>query len=231
MSNIGFRIFSHVNRPARTLVNCFDGIPVANIADEMNRMFCLDAAIKPLNNAPMLGTAVTVRARPGCNLMVQKALDLAEPGDVVLVEDGGDNAHALAGENMMQWAQRRKLAGFVVDGAMRDIESISQMSFPVYCRSITPRGPYRTGPGEINVPISCGGTVVNPGDIVIGDADGVLIIPPRDAAKICERARKKLDKEIETRDAISKGTLDRSQFSNENLIKMGCEIIDGAYQA
>jgi regulator of RNase E activity RraA len=230
MSNIGFRVFNKIPRPDRELVSSFEGLPVANIADEMGRMFCLDALIRPMNKAPLLGTAFTVRARPGCNLMVHRALDMAQPGDVIVIEDQGDLTNAISGENMMLWAARRGLAGVVVDGAMRDADSIAQMRFPVYARGINPRGPHKSGPGEINVPVSCGGVVVNPGDVVVGDGDGVVVVPRQDAAAVLAKARKKLAKEIATREAIAAGTWDRSQYTDEALRRMGCEIVDGSYE-
>ncbi|GAP34436.1 RraA family protein [Piscinibacter sakaiensis] len=229
MSNVGFRIFKRIHRPSPELVRGFQGIPVANIADEMGRMFCMDTGLRPLNTTPMLGTAFTVRARPGCNLMLHRAIDMAEPGDVIVVEDQGDQANALTGENMMMWAARRGVAGVVIDGAVRDRASIGGLAFPVYSRGITPRGPHKNGPGEINVPISCGGVVVHPGDIVVGDEDGVLVIAPRDAEAVLRKARGKLAKEIATRQAIEAGTWDRSGYTEEVLAAMGCEVIDAAY--
>ncbi len=228
-TNIGFRIFTRINRAPKETVEAFRGLPVANIADEMNRMFCLDARIRPMNGAPLLGVAFTVRARPGDNLMLHRALDMAEPGDVIMVEDQGDLTNAMSGENMMMWAARRGIAGVVVDGAMRDADSIGRMNLPVYARGITARGPHKSGPGEINVPISCGGVVVHPGDIVVGDADGVLVIPRRDAVVVLARAKKKLDQELATRKAIEAGTWNRSAYADERLRAMGCEIIDAAF--
>lgn len=230
MSNVGFRIFKRINRPERTLFAGFASIPVANIADEMSRLSCLDASIRPWNDAPLLGTAFTVRARPGCNLLLHRALDMAEPGDVVVVEDGGDLTTAMSGENMVLWAQKRGLAGLIVDGAMRDVHSIAKMSFPVYARGITPRGPHRNGPGEINTPISCGGVVVHPGDILVGDGDGVVVISPGDAAGILKKAQAKLAQELATREAIERGAWDRSAYTEEKLRERGCEIIDAAYE-
>lgn len=229
MSNVGFRIFTRIKRPDQALVQGFKDIPVANIADEMGRMYCLDTGIRPLNTTPLLGTAFTVRARPGCNLMLHRALDMAEPGDVVIVEDQGDQTNALTGENMMMWAHRRGLAGVVIDGAVRDLESIGKLAFPVYAKGINPRGPHKSGPGEINVPINCGGVVVHPGDIIVGDQDGIVVISPRDAQTVLAKARKKLEKEIATRVAIEAGTWDRSGYSAAALQAMGCEIIDAAY--
>jgi len=127
MSNVGFRVYKKINRPNKALLDQFKGLPVANIADEMNRLGCMDARIRPLNNNPMVGPALTVKARAGDNLMLHRALDMAEPGDVVVVEDQGDLTHALIGELMMLWAERRGIAGVVVDGAMRDIDVLREL--------------------------------------------------------------------------------------------------------
>jgi RraA family protein len=226
---IGFRIFNRIHRAPATLVAQFRGLPVANIADEMNRGFCLDAPIRPMNQAPLLGVAFTVRVRPGDNLMLHRAIDMAEPGDVIMVDAQGELANAISGELMMAWAARRGVAGVVVDGAMRDADVIGRMALPVYARGITPRGPYKSGPGEINVPIACGGVVVHPGDIVVGDADGVVVIPRREAEAVLERARRKQSDEAATREAIDAGTWNREAYSDEKLRAMGCAIIDGAY--
>jgi RraA family protein len=226
---IGFRIFTRIHRAPRALVEQFRGLPVANIADEMNRGFCLDAHIRPMNRAPLLGVAFTVRVRPGDNLMLHRAIDMAEPGDVIMVDAQGELANAISGELMMAWAARRGIAGVVVDGAMRDADVIGGMDFPVYARGITPRGPYKSGPGEINVPVACGGVVVHPGDIVAGDADGVLVIPRGEADAVLERARRKQSDEAATRQAIDAGNWDRSAYSDERLLAMGCRIIDSAH--
>jgi regulator of RNase E activity RraA len=120
VANIGLRIRTKIDRPARALVEGFAGIPVANIADNMNRMSCIDAKIRPLNGAPLLGTAFTVKSRPGDNLLLHKAIDLAAPGDVIVVDAQGDTVNSVMGELMVLWARRRGVAGFVVDGAIRD---------------------------------------------------------------------------------------------------------------
>ena len=110
---IGFRIFTRIHRAPAALVEQFRGLPVANIADEMNRGFCLDARIRPMNRAPLLGVAFTVRVRPGDNLMLHRAIDMAEPGDVIMVDAQGELANAISGELMMAWAARRGVAGVV----------------------------------------------------------------------------------------------------------------------
>ena len=145
----------------------FKGLPVANIADEMNRFFCMDARIKPFNDKPLLGTAFTVKTRVADNLMLHKALALAQPGDVIIVDAQGDTANAITGEIMMTQAFVNGLAGVVVDGAIRDAEAMKEIDMPVYAAGVTPKGPYKDGPGEINVPVCCGGVTVNPGDIIV----------------------------------------------------------------
>ncbi|MDR3562404.1 MAG: 4-carboxy-4-hydroxy-2-oxoadipate aldolase/oxaloacetate decarboxylase [Negativicutes bacterium] len=230
MSNVGFRVYTKINRPDKELVEQFKGLPVANIADEMNRLSCVDARIRPLNSTPLLGTAFTVKARVGDNLMLHAAIDMAQPGEVIIVDDQGDSANSLIGENMMLWAERRGIAGMVIDGAVRDVETLSQMKFPVYAASVQPNGPYKDGPGEINVPICCGGITVNPGDIIVGDADGVVVIKAKDAPAVLEKAKAKLKQELATREAIANGTWNRSKYTLEALQKMGCEIIDDVYK-
>ncbi len=229
MSNVGFRIYKKIDRPDKQLVESFRGLPVAVIADEMNRLACMDARIKPLNKERLLGVAFTVRARTGDNLLFHRALDMAEPGDVIVVDGQGDLSNAMAGENMMMYAQRRGIAGVIVDGAMRDVEEIGEMHIPVFAAGIQPKGPFKNGPGEINVPICCGGIVVYPGEIIVGDDDGVVAILPRDAPAVLKRAQARHQKELLTRESILNGTYDRSAYTEEALRKMGCEIIDEAW--
>ena len=230
MSNAGFRIYKKVNRPDKELIEQFRGLPVANIADEMNRFSCVDARIKRVNKAPLLGPAFTVKARIGDNMMFHKALDLAQPGDIIVVDVQGDTVNSVTGEIMMRQALKKGLAGIVIDGAIRDVEALQEMVMPIYAAAVTPKGPYKDGPGEINVPVSCGGVVGNPGDILVGDADGIVVIRPQDAPVVAEKAKGKLRKEQATMKAIEEGTLDRSMYSDEAFIKKGCEIIDDFYK-
>ncbi|EGO63676.1 RraA family protein [Acetonema longum] len=226
MSNVGFRIYTRVNRPAKELVEQFKGLPAANIADEMNRLGCVDARIKPLNSTPLLGTAFTVKARAGDNLMFHKAIDMAQPGDVIVVDGQGDLTNSFTGEIMMRQVLKRGLAGVVVDGAVRDVDALRELPLAIYAAGATPKGPYKNGPGEINVPVSCGGIVINPGDILVGDGDGIVVISPPDAAVVAQKAKTKQKKEQETFRQIEAGNLDRSAYSDEAFKKMGCEFID-----
>ncbi len=197
MSSIGNRVFHEIKRPDPRLVELFRGIPSSNIGDEMNRLYCMHDYIQPMNDVSLLGTAFTVKTAIGDNLYIHEALDLAQPGDVLVIDGGSGNNRSLAGEIMLTMAYRKGLAGVVVDGCLRDRDGLRKLPMAVYAKGITPQGPYKNGPGEINVPVSCGGQVVFPGDIIVGDGDGIVVIRPQDAEEIALAARKKMKGEEE----------------------------------
>ncbi len=202
MSEIGNRVFMNVNRPAPELVEKFRGIPSSNINNEMNRLFCMHSYMRLLNpesaNPSMVGTAITVKAPIGDNLFFHQALDMAQPGDIIVVDGATGNNRSLAGEIMIRFAQKKGLAGIVVDGCLRDLDGIQNLTMPVYAAGVTPQGPWKFGPGEVNVPIACGGQVVFPGDILVGDRDGIVVVRRQDAAKVVEIAISKKASEDKT---------------------------------
>jgi regulator of RNase E activity RraA len=195
-----------------TLIRALRELPLAALSDNMHRSIGtigLQPYHKP-GEKTMAGTAVTARSRGGDNLTYLRALEFCRPGDVLLVDAGGDLANAVIGGILTFYAAKIGLAGVVVDGALRDVAEIRSRDFPVYARGVTHRGPYKDGPGEINVPIQVGGMVVNPGDIVVGDQDGLLAIPPEDAAELIIKARGVLEAEARTIQAMEEGRWDRS---------------------
>ncbi len=203
MNSVGKRIYLNVERPSSSLVEKFRDVPVANISDCMNRMFVMRSNLRPIGREHrLLGTAFTVKAPIGDNLLFNKALELAKPGDVIVVDDSGDMDHSLCGDIMYRIARARKIAGFVVDGCVRDVDYLAQVDFPVFAIGITPKGPYKNGPGELNVDIACCGQVVHPGDIIVGDQDGVLVIKPSDAPEILESLKDTLQTERELSEVI-----------------------------
>jgi len=222
---IGFRAYTKVNRADIKLVEAFRDIPVANISDNMGRIACVDTAIRPYCSVGLLGVAVTVKAAPGDNLMFHKALDMAQPGDVIMVDGEGGLSHALCGEIMYRYAQSRGIAGFVVDGCIRDVEALERLGFPVYARGVQPKGPYKNGPGEINVPVAIGGIVVRPGDIIVGDTDGVVVIKEEDAPALLELANKMYQNEQTAFENIAKGTFNRD-WVDSTIAANGGEVID-----
>ncbi|GAB2907302.1 RraA family protein [Paralcaligenes ginsengisoli] len=170
------------------------------------------------------GPAFTVKTRPGDNLMVHKALDLAQPGDVIVVDAGGDLTNAIIGEIMVSTAQKRGIAGLVINGAVRDVGAIGTGHFPVYAAGITHRGPYKNGPGEINVSISLDGMIVEPGDLIVGDEDGLLCVPFDHIDAVYEAAKTKHELEIKIMADIANGSLDTS-WIDASLNHLNCEIV------
>ncbi len=158
----------------------------------------------------MAGTAVTVRTRGGDNLLTLRAFDHCRPGDVLVIDAGGDLTNAVVGGIITAGAAMLGLAGVVIDGAIRDVAEIRERDFPVYARGVNHRGPYKNGPGEINVPVCIGGMVVQPGDIIVGDQDGLLAFPPTEAAWLIEKALLQQQKEEQQMEEIRQGRWDRS---------------------
>ena len=201
----------------------FQPLGTALLSDNLNRLYAIGPNIRPFHQVgKLIGHAFTVKTRPGDNLMVHKAIDIAQPGDVMVVDAGGDLTNAMIGEIMVSLASKNGLTGIVIDGAIRDSGPISRGTFPVYARGVTHRGPYKDGPGEINVPISIDRMVVHPGDILVGDEDGLVIIPPQHAEQIIQLAKQQQQKEMQMLQAINDGTIDRS-WVDEILRQKGCE--------
>lgn len=185
-------------------------IAVALISDSMQRN-CGSLDLKPFHKpAPLAGTAVTVKTRGGDNLAVLRAYDFCRPGDVMVIDAGGDVTNAIFGGIMSLGAQKLGLAGLIVDGAIRDVAEIGERTFPVYARGVSHRGPYKDGPGAINVEVTVGGMVVRPGDIIVGDQDGLCAFSPAIAEDVIAKALKQRDAEEATIKAIMDGRWDRS---------------------
>ena len=177
-----------------------------------------------MNSVPLLGPAFTVKTRPGDNLLLHKAVDMAMPGDVIVVDGQGNLEYALIGELMFLWARERGIAGIVVDGAVRDADALRAMDIAAYAAGITPAGPSKEGPGEINFPISCGGVLINPGDIMIGDCDGIVAIHSEDAPEVLKKAQATVKKEADIIRDIKNREWDRS-WVDKVLRDKNCEFI------
>jgi len=210
MTRTGWRRNASAAPAPPELVRSVGELAVSLLSDCMTRATGA-LGIRPWHGGgSMAGTAVTVRTRSGDNLAIYAALRICRPGDVLVVDGGGALDQALMGEIMTTYAEHAGLAGVVLDGAIRDVDAIGAREFPVYARGVTRRGPYKDGPGEVNVPVSIGGLVVVPGDIVVGDGDGVLAVRVDEAADLVIRARAKAESEARSLAAIAAGTYDLS---------------------
>ena len=221
---IGFQICKRTRKVDADTVAKFRALPVANISDSMSRMTAGGAVLRPVHREGVLaGPAFTVKTRPGDNLMAHKAIDIAEPGDVIVVDGGGDLTNSLIGEMMAAQAERRGVAGIVIYGAIRDHDTLHAGTFPVYAAGVTHRGPYKDGPGEINVPIAIDGMVIAPGDLIVGDGDGIVCVPFDVTAEVLKATEAKHQAEIKQLALIKEGKLDRS-WVDATLTRLGCKI-------
>lgn len=185
-------------------------IPTTAISDVLEGMNNVSPAIKPLRDEyKIAGRAFTIRTAVGDNLAVLKAIKEAKQGDILVVDAKGDTYRAIAGDFVVGMMQTMGFGGLVVDGAVRDVMDIKNLKFPVFVKGTTVSSGGKNGPGEINVPISCGGASVNPGDIVVGDIDGVVIIPKEKAEEVLEGAKAKMtaDEEREAKIAGDKDAI------------------------
>lgn len=209
----GFRIREDFERLDPELIAQFGGFDTPAVSDLMNRLYTMVPAIRPMTNEdmPLLGPALTVKCFPGDNLMVHKSLDIAQPGDVVVVDTSASPLTAVLGDLISTKARHRGIAGFVVDGLIRDLPDIRALGdFPVFARGVTPIGPLHRGPGEINYPISAGGIVVHPGDVITADLNGVVVVPREIAGELLDRLKNRSEVEASYRAAVARG-----EFNND----------------
>jgi regulator of RNase E activity RraA len=221
---IGFRILKRQRTVGADMIAAFRKLPVANISDSMARMTAGGARLRPMHAGGVLaGPALTVKARPGDNLMLHKAIDLAVAGDVIVCDAGGDLTTALIGEMMLGIAIRKKLGGVIINGAIRDAGFVRSSPFPVFAAGVTHRGPYKDGPGEINVPVAIDGMVIEPGDLIVGDDDGLVCVPFEHTAAILKATQAKHAAETKQLAEIAAGKDDRN-WVDATLKRLGCEI-------
>lgn len=221
---IGCQILKRKRAVSLQLAQQFLKVPVANVSDCMSRMTAGGARIRPMHDGtPMAGPALTIKTRPGDNLMIHKALKLAKPGDIIVVDAGGDLTNALIGEIMVGEAKLRGLGGIVINGAVRDSAVLRKDNFPIFAAGVTHRGPYKDGPGEINVPIAIDGMVIEPGDLVIGDDDGLLCVPYDQVESILASAHGKQEIEAKMVADIASGTYDAA-WIDAALKRANCAV-------
>lgn len=220
LTGLGLRINTEWTRVETALVNRYRELPVAVIGDAANRLQAFAGGFSAYGGRKKFaGPAFTVRVRPGDNLFVHRALDLAKPGDVILIDAGAALNTAILGAMMSRYAKVRGIEALVIDGAIRDVDELENMDIAVVARGATPNGPYKSGPGEIGYPIGVSGLSISPGDLLVGDRDGVLVIPRDQAAAVVGTAEARYRAEQALERDIDAGRWDRA-FVEEALRKL-----------
>lgn len=222
---IGFMVNPRVEVLSEIWIDRFKGVPTSWVSDSLGRSVGTMGLSTYHNQIgiQICAPAITVRVRPGDNLMIHKATEIAKKGDVIVIDGGGDLTQALIGGNVQTTAIRKGLGGFVVDGAIRDLVDWAKGTMPVWARGYTHRGPSKDGPGEVNVTIACAGMVVHPGDLILGDADGVLAVRPHELEALWPLVQKQAAKEDSLRTQNARGSSDPDRF-NSILRSKGCPV-------
>jgi RraA family protein len=224
---VGFRIKRNFPRLNYDVAEMFRDFEVAEISDHLNRLYAVDCSIRCLSGSGgrLVGPACTVKVYPGDNLMVHKTLDLAKPGDVVVVDARGSKENAVLGDTISMKARHRGIQGFVVDGYVRDLVAIQELNYPVYARGNMPIGPLHRGPGEINYPVCCGGVVVEPGDYIIADLGGMVVLPQGCILELHARLAKYKEPSSTYMDNVRKGKFSNA-WVDALLDKANCPCVD-----
>jgi RraA family protein len=187
------------------IIEALRDIVTPHISDSLQRVSGVVGLRRFHRSKKLVGTAFTVKTRPGDNLLIYKALMDMSPGHVLVVDGGADTTNALVGELIMLYAQQRGCAGFVLDAAIRDSAAFFEADFPCYARGSSHRGPYKAGPGAVNVPVSVGGQVISPGDVIVADEDGVVSFPASEAGRILDAVATIAANESRIKDEIATG--------------------------
>ncbi len=220
----GFRIRREFKRPSTDIIDRYRRLDIALVSDLMNRLYTLRTglrAITSIGDGPLVGPACTVKVYPGDNLMVHASLDVAQPGDIIVIDTAGATTSAVIGDMLANKAKSRGIAGFIVDGLVRDTAGMAEVEIPVIARGVTPRGPLHRGPGELNYPVSCGGVSISPGDLMMATEDGVVSVPSDSIVTLLERVEQKTVKEEAYVDAVKRGDFS-NQWVTDILNDHGC---------
>jgi regulator of RNase E activity RraA len=210
-------------RVSPEVVRRASGFAASILADVAGRRGTLDGRIQPLSPSMRLaGPAFTIEVRAGDNLMIHAAINMAKPGDILVIDGKADRTCALMGSIMINACKKVGLGGVVIDGAVRDTEELRELGFPVYAICANPNGPTKFVPGRINWPISCGGIAIEPGDLLVGDADGVVAVEREKAASLLESAAQKVaDERARIADIVAGKNL-RPKWLDGRCARPGC---------
>lgn len=222
-------VYRHIVRAAPEAVAKLSRFGVATIHEALGRGGLMKPYMRPIyTEARLCGTAVTVLLQPGDNWMLHVAAEQIQPGDVVVATCSTDNDDGFFGDLLATSFKARGCKGLVIDGGVRDVRDLTEMNFPVFARSIHARGTIKATPGSVNVNIVCAGTAVSPGDVVIADIDGVVVVPAALAMQVADAAEQREALETSKREKLASGVLGLDMYTmREKLAAAGLRYIDG----
>jgi 4-hydroxy-4-methyl-2-oxoglutarate aldolase len=222
------KIFRHIPRPDVQAVKLLGELGVATIHEAQGRTGVMLPYMRPIYlSARVSGPAVTVSCHPGDNLMIHAAVEVCKPGDVLVVSTLSESSDGMFGDLLGTSCQAHGVAGLIIDAGVRDTTDLTAMKFPVWSKAISAQGTVKATPGSVNVPVVCAGVLVNPGDVMVGDADGVVVVPRANAAEVAKAGQQRIAKEEKTRERLAKGELGVDYYGlRAKLKELGVEYVE-----
>ncbi len=215
-------------RPDADAVRTLQQLGVATVHEAQGRSGLMRPYIRPIyTTAKAAGPAVTVSCQPGDNLMIHAALDLCQAGDILVVTTTSESTDGMFGELLAVSSRARGVVGLVIDAGVRDVTDITAMDFPVWAKAISAQGTVKATPGSVNIPVVCAGAIVRAGDVIVGDADGVCVVPRRTAADVARLGTERVAKEEQARERLRKGELGLDFYGfRARLAELGVQYVD-----
>jgi 4-hydroxy-4-methyl-2-oxoglutarate aldolase len=222
------KIVRNIRRPDFTTVSVLGELGVATVHEAQGRTGLMKPYMRPIYpGARAVGTAVTISSQPGDNLMIHAAMDVCKPGDILVVTTTSDSTDGMFGELLGVSCHAHHVVGLIIDAGVRDTAELTAMDFPVWAKAVHAQGTVKSTAGSVNVPVVCAGALVNPGDVIVADADGVVVVPRDRAAAVARAGQERVTKEENTRERLRNGELGLDFYGlREKLKQLGVEYVD-----
>jgi 4-hydroxy-4-methyl-2-oxoglutarate aldolase len=225
---MSYKVVRNIKRPDPEVVRALGELGVATVHEAQGRTGLMKPYMRPIYpSARAAGTAVTISSQPGDNLMIHAAMEVCKHGDILVVTTTSESTDGMFGELLGVSCEAHGVVGLVTDAGVRDTAELTAMDFPVWARGISAQGTVKSTAGSVNVPVVCAGMTVNPGDVVVADADGVVVVPRDQAAAVAQAGRDRVDKESKTRERLRNGELGVDFYGlREKLKQLGVNYVD-----